>query len=88
MTNKTRVPAKTSRAQRLVFLVTHVCELPGGAEDLKLIGVYDSEESAKRAVDRAMSRPGFRDHTDGFFVQSYALGKDHWMEGFVRLSPT
>jgi hypothetical protein len=28
-------------------------------------------------------QPGFCDHQDGFHIDEYLLGQDHWAEGFV-----
>ena len=54
-----------------------------GEEDVKLIGVYSSRGEAERAVERLAIEPGFRDHCEGFDIQSYEVDKDHWTEGFV-----
>ena len=69
-----------------VFIVQHVHDLGEGIEDVKLIGVYSSPESAEQAVERLRTAPGFRDELDGFSVDSYKMDKDHWVEGFVILS--
>ena len=68
----------------IVFIVQH--ESPGTeerAEDVKLIGAYSSEASARAAVERLRSQPGFRDYPDCFSVDAYEVDKDHWIEGFV-----
>jgi hypothetical protein len=70
-----------------VFLVTHTHELSGGEEDDKLIGVYSSEENADAAIVRASRLPGFREHSDGFHVDSYVVDADHWTEGFITSVP-
>ncbi|WP_199560110.1 DUF7336 domain-containing protein [Sphingomonas psychrotolerans] len=68
-----------------VYLLHHVREDDEYREDAKLIGVYRSHASAKHAIDRLSSQPGFRDYPAGFEIGKYALDQDHWEEGFVRL---
>ncbi len=76
-----------------VFVLQHAHTLPGGEEDIKLVGVYSSEALALKAVARVASQPGFRDYqvvvdpdgddSDGFHISKYAIDVDHWPEGFV-----
>ena len=70
-----------------VYLLWHVHELPGGEEDVKLIGVYATIADAESASGRSMKLSGFRDCPEGFSVSRYALGKDHWTEGYVTVYP-
>jgi hypothetical protein len=70
-----------------VFVVEHEHELSEGCDDVKLIGVYESEEDAEKAVERAKQRPGFRGHPEGFSISSYKVGEDQWTTGFVTLLP-
>lgn len=65
-----------------IYILTHTLELPDEQEDVKLIGVYSSQEMADAARERALQLPGFRDHAEGFFIQAYELDHDHWPEGF------
>lgn len=78
-----------------VFVLQHLHLLPDGEEDIKLIGVYSSRESALRAVDRLRLMPGFRDlpalvadlgegpgEGSGFYLDPYTLDVDGWAEGF------
>lgn len=66
-----------------VYIVEHSHEFPNGKEDIKLIGVYTSDEAARAAVERLRLQPGFCDHPDGFTVSKYPLNQDHWTDGFV-----
>lgn len=66
-----------------VYLLWHVHEMPDDEEDVKLIGVYASPEDAEAGKARVGSQPGFRDTPDGFLVDRYVIGEDHWAEGFV-----
>lgn len=77
-----------------VFVVQHLHTLPHGEDDVKMIGVYATREDAIRATRRLASQPGFRDSPEivdqnstndmqGFHVDEYEIGKDHWLEGYV-----
>lgn len=68
-----------------VYLLWHVRSDDPYKEDSKLIGVYRSKESAAAAVLRLKGQPGFRDHPQGFEVNSYPLDKDYWTGGFVSV---
>lgn len=77
-----------------VLVLQHLHVLPNGKEDVKLIGVYGSLDSARAAVDRLRLQPGFRgypsivqpgvdDDIQGFHIARYFLDKDYWSEGYV-----
>ena len=68
-----------------VFVVQHVHERDDGSEDVKLVGVYSSHESAAAAVARLARRPGFADAADGFHIDEYRLDQDQWAEGFATV---
>lgn len=65
-----------------VFVVQHVYERDG-ADDVKFIGVYDSEEAAEAAVEQLRIQPGFAETSQGFYVDRYELNQTHWLEGFI-----
>lgn len=65
-----------------VWIVQHVHEFNDEDEDVKFIGVYRSQESAERAVERLKLQPGFKDAIEGFHIDEYELDKDHWVEGY------
>jgi hypothetical protein len=70
-----------------VFVLQHVHTVSDGEEedeDIKLIGVYSTDAQALAAISRLSTRPGFRDHLDGFHISPLTLDKDQWSEGFVR----
>lgn len=48
-----------------VYILTHALELPDGCEELKILGVYESLESAEAARSRAQHLPGFKDFPAG-----------------------
>ena len=69
-----------------VYVLHHVHELPGGEEDVKLIGVYSSPQAAEDARKRAASLSGFADAPEGFTVDRYRLDEDDWTEGFITVT--
>ena len=52
-------------------------------DDLKVLGVYSTEQKAQDRIVRAGTLPGFRDEPDCFLVDRYTLDEDQWAEGFV-----
>jgi len=79
-----------------LFVVQHLHKLPNGDDDLKLIGVYSSNESAHAAIGRLKGLPSFCEHPNfidpsgdsdgqGFHVGEYAVDEDYWTEGYVTL---
>ncbi|MBN8888572.1 MAG: hypothetical protein J0I77_22860 [Rudaea sp.] len=70
-----------------IFIVTHVHDLPNGEEDFKFVGVYATADAANAAVQRARQRTGFEDFPEGFSVDPYVIGQDHWVDGFVTWKP-
>jgi len=69
-------------AKKSVFLLWHVHEI-AGADSEKLIGVYETAELAKQAIQRLATKPGFIATPNGFLYERYDLNRDHWTEGFV-----
>ena len=65
-----------------VFVLQHVAREDEDDEDVKFIGVYSTQSSAEAAITRLRTRPGFSDYPDGFYIDEYEIGKDHWTEGF------
>lgn len=66
-----------------VFVLQH----ESVAEDVKLIGVYATHADAFAAMQRVRSLPGFRDEPDGFSIDDYEVGLDHWTDGYVASEP-
>ncbi|HLP09556.1 MAG TPA: hypothetical protein VK178_15440 [Opitutaceae bacterium] len=71
---------------KTVYLLFHTHQLPDDEEDSKLIGVYAARADAESAQARARTKPGFKEHDDGFMIDEYEVGKDHWEEGFRTIS--
>lgn len=68
-----------------VFLVHHNREVDEESDEMKLIGIYSTEEKAREAVARVRQQPGFRDFPDGFEISEATLDHTEWEEGFVTL---
>ena len=66
-----------------MYLLQHVHRFDDGHEDVKLIGIYSSEELALRAKDQRSGQPGFRDLPDSFEISEHILDNDHagWPQG-------
>jgi hypothetical protein len=84
MLNADRYPFVSGDA---VWVVQHVRTINNGEEDVKMIGVYSTEQLACEAVARLGLQPGFCDVPKGFYVERYELNKDHWTEGFITVYP-
>lgn len=80
-----------------VFVVQYLSVHENGEECLMMIGVYESRSAAEEAVKRLASQPGFREspniidpstdeEDNGFYIDEYEIGKDHWPEGFVTVT--
>ena len=71
-------------AMKSVFLLWHAHEYPDGSSSPKLIGVYASRADAEAAIARVGSQPGFAENPDGFVIDEYEIGQDHWSEGYFH----
>ncbi len=71
-----------------VYVLQHSHDLESEEADIKLIGVYSTEEKAKKTITKLSSQPGFKDTPQGFHIDKYEINKDHWGEGFVTTMPS
>lgn len=55
-------------------------------DDVKLLGIFRSEDTAQQRITRARSESGFQDEPDCFIVDRYCLDEDKWVDGFVTMS--
>lgn len=60
-----------------VFLITFV--VPAHPEVPKILGIYESEEAARAAIERAKTHPSVGDNDNLFWIDEYDLGKDEWL---------
>jgi len=67
-----------------LYLLWFVQECEASDDIELLIGVYDSEDAAKAAIERLKMKAGFVDFPEGFEIHQREVGQDSWMEGFVR----
>jgi homoserine kinase type II len=65
-----------------VFIAFHTRIKDPDNEDIKLIGVFSSQQLAENAVNSLKTMPGFRDHLDGFHIGEHTLDETKWQEGF------
>lgn len=68
-----------------VYVLHHVHEFEDGEENVKMIGVYSTQEQAELAVQRMRLQPGFCDTPDGFTIDCYPLDEDNWAEGYITV---
>ncbi|CDO59544.1 hypothetical protein BN1012_Phect1330 [Candidatus Phaeomarinobacter ectocarpi] len=47
--------------------------------------MYSSREAAEAAKTRLLLQPGFKDHPDGFMIDTPEIDKDQWTEGFITV---
>ena len=66
-----------------VYLVWFVLEGHEEDDDGLLIGVYESEDAAKAAVERLGAKRGFAEYPAGFQIQTRELNQDSWTDGFI-----
>jgi hypothetical protein len=64
-----------------VYLLSHV-RADDEDQDMKVCGIYSSNQEARSAIRRLAVEPGFKDHQNGFYISEYEINKDHWTEGF------
>jgi hypothetical protein len=66
-----------------VYILEHVYE-SDEIDEIKFIGVFRLESSAKLAVEFLRDKPGFKDHSiDCFQISEVKLDKYEWKEGFI-----
>jgi hypothetical protein len=73
------------RIEMKVYLLWHAHDLEE-EEDVKLLGVYSSEQKAEEAKTRSIELPGFRELPEGFHMDCYEVDQDHWTEGFITVT--
>lgn len=59
-----------------VFVVTHTIVRTGRNDDDKRIGVFSTEDLAKKAVAQVKDLPGFRDPRGFFTIEAHQLDVD------------
>lgn len=62
-----------------VYLLWHT---NAATEDVKLLGVFSSRESADDALAASNSLSGFIDQPEGYTVDKYDIDKLYWESGF------
>jgi hypothetical protein len=65
-----------------VFLLSHDFETKAQPDNGRYIGAYSTRERAEQAKLRTRMLLGFRDFPEGFIIDEYTIGEDHWTSGF------
>ncbi|OJU98497.1 MAG: hypothetical protein BGO12_22675 [Verrucomicrobia bacterium 61-8] len=67
-----------------VYIVQHIAREGALDEDVKIIGVFSSRETAERVIGKLKVKQGFLDFPDNFYIDEYKVDQDHWSDGFTR----
>lgn len=66
-----------------VFLLYHIRpHTYDDGEDVKLCGVFSSNERALASQASRLALPGFKDYPDRFEIAMYEIDREFWTEGF------
>ncbi len=65
-----------------VHLLQHVAREDTDDEDIKVLGIYSTQEQAEIAIEQLKLLPGFDRYPDSFHVGKYELDKLEWSRGF------
>ena len=72
-----------------VFLLWHTYDLKddfGIHEEIKLIGVFSTEEKANEVIELLKNREGFVEHSvDCFEISKRKIDQPSWTEGFFTV---
>ena len=69
----------------IVYILHHVrvIDKENDISDIKLLGIYSSEENANRAIERYKKLEGFASYPECFSVDAYELNVDtNFTDGF------
>ncbi len=66
-----------------VYILHHVRQPGEEEEDVKLLGVFSSEELAQKSIEKYKKMEGFEDFQEGFSIDKYIVDKMEWGEGFI-----
>jgi len=70
-----------------VYILQHSYEVgeDGQFDEIKMIGVYSSRESAEKTIVCYKMLSGFKDYPIScFYISKYEIDKDHWTDGFIK----
>lgn len=69
-----------------VYLLQHSYELESGCNEIKVLGIFSSEKSAKDAIEMYKKLPGFCEHMKDFYIDKYFVDERCWTEGYVAIN--
>ncbi len=70
-----------------VYLLQHVYQYGKNNEydEIKVLGIFDCEETVKKAIEYYKKMPGFRDFSEECFVfEKYDINRLEWISGFLE----
>ncbi len=65
-----------------VYLLWHHPNGVDSDQNVLLVGVYRTENTARQAITRLSGKPGFVQVPGSFEINKYELDHDHWTDGF------
>lgn len=74
--------ARRAFTMQIVYLLHHYYETEFGCDEVKILGIFSSQQEAETAIKTYLDLPGFRDRKDDFYIDAYELNKKRWIEGF------
>lgn len=69
-----------------VYVLQHNYVLQNGGDEIKILGVFSSEEKAQEAIEIYRTLPGFCEHPQDFYLDKYLVDEKCWTEGFFTIS--
>lgn len=51
-------------------------------DDVKIIGIFSSQDKANTAINQLKGKPGFRDEPNCFMIDKYEVDEIKWEEGY------
>ena len=68
-----------------VFVLQHSYERDG-YDEVKMIGVFSTDEKAMQTINKLKNVAGFRDYPkECFCIDEYEIDTEHWIEGFCTV---
>ena len=68
---------------KYVYYLEHIHKISNDNESAKLLGIFSTEENAKKAINKYKKLPGFKDFPDDFIIDKYQINETEWNSGFI-----
>jgi hypothetical protein len=74
----------TSRAtmQITYYALVHIRDFNNRAGTAKLVGIFSSADAAKKAIQRRLGLPGFRDYPKNYVIEPLQVDHIRYSDGF------